>query len=416
MDFEKQAQGDDQIFIYNCKVLANDTFQDLSVLTLGEKIAEINSQPRDLLSQAHSSKGNSIVIDGNGCYVIPGLIDIQVNGGDGVAFFNSSTPKAYFQAARPHIKRGTTSMMPTITTCSASQLNTSLESAIDAHVMEPFTFLGVHLEGPLLSAKRSGIHPTFLLKSSFDTETEALIEKMLASGGVVMVTLAPEITGLKYVAKLIEMGVKVSIGHSDCGFDLACSTIKVGANLATHLLNANAPITARNPGLTGAVVANPSVFASLIFDGNHLHQLTAEMILKSMKKERVISISDAMPILGTSHDEITYGDLILKRTDRGLLVKGLTNSKVDSERVGKLGGSQISLLEAVCNLRAEFDFSIVQAVNSASKVPSTYLQITDSVGTIKQGSQANILMVDENLKIIRVIHNGKIIVDNSSYL
>ena len=179
-------------------------------------------------------------------------------------------------------------------------------------------------------------------KSSFDTETEALIEKMLASGGVVMVTLAPEITGLKYVAKLIEMGVKVSIGHSDCGFDLACSTIKVGANLATHLLNANAPITARNPGLTGAVVANPSVFASLIFDGNHLHQLTAEMILKSMKKERVISISDAMPILGTSHDEITYGDLILKRTDRGLLVKGLTNSKVDSERVGKLGGSQIS--------------------------------------------------------------------------
>lgn len=331
-------------------------------------------------------------VDLNAQLVVPGLVDVQVNGGGGV-LFNTQTDVQGLQAiANAHMAAGTTSLLPTIISDSDDVMRQGIAAVAMAMKTMP-AIIGIHLEGPCLNSDKRGVHAATAMRA-LDDEMLALMTSL--KSGKTMVTLAPECVPATQIQQLSAQGVIVAAGHSQASFEQAQSAISAGLRGVTHLFNAMSPLSSRAPGLPGAALSDDRVWFGIIVDGHHVHPATVKMALRSKAHGGAILVSDAMPSVGAQDHSFTlYGETIHVHEGRC----------VNSD--GRLAGAHLSLLQAVHNAARFADIDWFEALRMASVYPARAVGLAPDIGSLQAGSQANFLVLDNSKQLQQVWSAGE---------
>ena len=317
----------------------------------------------------------------------PGFVDLQVNGFGGVDFF-SADADAYRRAGDALLQTGVTAYQPTFISSPEQDLTAALrempQNGAAPHV------LGAHLEGPFIAPERLGTHP---ISARRDPDCD-LLERLLTAGRVTHVTLAPELPGaFDLIAVLRARGVTVSCGHSNATADQAHEAFAHGAKTITHLFNAMRPFAAREPGLAGAALASSDVTVQVILDGVHLAEDTARLVWQSAGR-RMALVTDAVAGAG-------MGDGRYRLASIDVEISGGVVRRGDSV----LAGSTVTMIDAVRNLVA-LGASVPAALSAATEVPAQ-IAGRDDVGHLEPGAEADVVVLDNELQLERVIAAGE---------
>lgn len=333
------------------------------------------------------------VLDATGLLVAPGLIDLQVNGASG--FDLTADPGAVWKVGARLLRHGVTSFLPTL----VSPRATTVARALDVLASGPPAAyvgavpLGLHCEGPMIAARRRGVHPRSRLRRP---ETGA-IAGWSRGAGVRLVTLAPELPGAGAVARtLARRGVVVSAGHSDASFEEAVAAFERGGVVAgTHLFNAMSGLHHRGPGLAGALLVADGVATGIIADGVHVHPAAVALAWRSKAGSRgLFLVSDAAP---TSGRDRSPGPGTLRRS-----------GGVARDARGTIGGSLIGLDQAVRNTVAFTGCEPAEALRAASATPAQVLGDA-SIGAIATGARADLTILDRRLRVVAVVVGGRVV-------
>jgi N-acetylglucosamine-6-phosphate deacetylase len=324
---------------------------------------------------------------------VPGFVDAQINGYAGVDLLNADVDDV-LAMGEALVADGVVAYQPTLITSDDAQLRRAV-ATIDAarrRTTAGSRILGIHLEGPFLSPRRSGTHPVQHLRSP----DLAHLESLLDSGQVTMVTVAPELPGaLNLIEHCVARGVTVSLGHSAARADEARSGFDAGATAVTHLFNAMEPLSARSPGLAGVSLTRPDVTVQVIADGVHV----AEEMLRltfAVAAGRWILVSDAIAAAGVDHDRVQLGDVTV-------LIKDGEARRVD----GTLAGSIGKLRDNLVRVRA-LGVDPRDALRSVISRPAALLRAND-LATLTPGAAANLFVLDDTLAITRRVSAGRVI-------
>ena len=328
------------------------------------------------------SAENAEVINLDGL-VVPGYIDVQVNGGGG-AFYNAEQTTACLKKmVSAHAQFGSTALMPTLITDKIEVMQAAADAMAAAIESNQSGVVGIHFEGPHLSHPKKGTHSEQFIRPITEQEFEIYARQDL---GIKMVTLAPETVPLADIERLISLGVKVSIGHSNADFETANTALKAGADGFTHLFNAMSAFTSREPGVVGAALWDDNSWCGLIVDGHHVHNTSAKLAIRSKQRGKIMLVTDAMPPVGTDDTEFAFfdGRKVIRTGDR-------LNSTT-----GELAGSVLDMASAVRNTVDWLDVSLPEALRMASLYPAQYLGL-NSKGHLREGADADFVHLDENL-------------------
>ncbi len=319
---------------------------------------------------------------------VPGFVDLQVNGFGGVDFLEADAA-GYRQAGDALLETGVTAYLPTLISSPEDKVLAALaEVPVDA---ESPRILGVHLEGPFLSARRLGTHDGAARR---DPDLE-LLDRLLEGGPVRLMTLAPELPGaLPLIEHLLARGVTVSLGHSDATADQANAAFDLGVRTVTHLFNAMRPLLHRDPGIVGAALARDDVIVQLILDGVHLASETVKVVWRAAPG-RLALVTDSITAAGASDGAYSFGSLDVQVLDGA--VRGPD---------GVLAGSVLTMIEAVRNLHG-LGVPLADAVDAATAVPARVLGLPE-LGRLDVGLPADIVILDDNVEIDRVLVGGRV--------
>lgn len=241
--------------------------------------------------------------------VVPGLVDLQVNGGFGHDF--TRDPTAIWEVARRLPAHGVTAFLPTIITAPPAAALRALEvmAAGPPPGWVGATPLGIHLEGPMISPARHGAHPRHLLRPP----TPELVRPWLEAGPPLMVTLAPELPGaLPTIEVLATAGVVVAVGHSNADAATTRAAFAAGARHATHLFNAMSGLAHRRPGVAAATLLADDVTFGLIADGVHVHADMVRLAVRMAGPRRVALVTDAMAGMGMGDGRHRLGERVVE--------------------------------------------------------------------------------------------------------
>lgn len=290
--------------------------------------------------------------------LVPGFLDLQVNGGGDVLFNTTPTAEGIAKIAAAHRRFGTVGILATLITDTPEVLEQGVNAALRA-IQVP-GFLGIHIEGPHLSIARRGTHRAEFIRP-MDDRTIAHVERLRQSGIFTMLTLAPESATPGQVRRLADTGCIVSIGHSDATAEKVQALLDAGANCFTHLFNAMSPMLNRSPGVTGACI-NSVAFAGIICDGIHVADAMVGLAIRARPvPDRVFLVSDAMPTVGGSDRFNLYGNDI--HLVNGRLVNG----------EGSLAGAHVTMAQSLARLIDKVGIEPAQALRMTSTVPATLL-------------------------------------------
>jgi N-acetylglucosamine-6-phosphate deacetylase len=331
-------------------------------------------------------------IDARGLLLVPGFIDLHLNGAFGHDF--TGNPEHIWDAATRLPRFGITSFLPTILSSSMSNIRKAqgVLQKKPARITPGATPLGLHVEGPFLNPSAKGVHDPSHLR--LPTAEDVIDWK--PENGIRVVTLAPELTGaLEVVRELVHSGVVVAAGHSAAGFDEAKSGIDAGIRYATHIFNGMPAMHHREPALTGAVLADERVVIGLINDGIHVHPALVKLLWQLLWDGRLNLVSDAMAALGRAPGTYRLGE-------RTVTVTGETCRLSD----GTLAGSILPLDKALRNLISFTGCSLSQALRTITATPAMVLGIGNKKGQIAPGYDADLVLLSTDLFVEMVIVDG----------
>lgn len=325
------------------------------------------------LSVADAAAAETVDLEGG--WLVPGFIDTQVNGGGGVLFNDEPTVEGIATIGRAHARYGTTGFMATLISDVPAVIGRALDAADEAFAAGVPGFLGVHVEGPIISVTRKGIHDAGKFRR-LDPEMLALFEK--PRRGKVMLTLAPELVPLDDITRLRELGVILAIGHSDADYDTATAAFAAGMTGVTHLYNAMSPLVHRSPGVVGASLDNQTAYCGLIVDGFHAHDAAFRIALRARPLDRFMLVTDAMSCVGVDVTEFDlHGRRILVRDGRCV------------GEDGTLAGAAIDMTAAFRNTINRLGRSPAEAAIMASSAPAAFLGLSHQRGTLSPGLAAD---------------------------
>ena len=333
------------------------------------------------------------VVDAKGNYVAPGLVDIHIHGYLGEDTCDAK-PEGIKKMAYGVAENGVTAFLPTTMTVEKEQIVAAL-NAVRSLKEESKTWggaeiLGVHAEGPFINPSKKGAQAEeniLVPDADFIIENEDIIK---------IVTLAPEMDeGHKCIKKLAaESSVLVSMGHTDAKFEEAMSAAKDGVNHATHLFNAMSALAHRNPGVVGAALASDNVSAEVIADTFHINPGLYSIVAK-VKGDKMVLITDCTRAGGMPDGEYDLGG-------QPIFLKGIECRLAD----GTIAGSVLKLNCAVKNVIDHTDLPINEIFKMASLSPAKAIKVDDRLGSLEEGKDADIIIADENINIIRTIKKG----------
>lgn len=321
-------------------------------------------------------------IDLGGQYISPGFIDIQLNGGYEHYFSSTPTVDVLREMTQACLEHATPYYYATLITSPTEAIFSAIE-AVRETMLSDRHLLGLHLEGPFLNPERRGAHQAHLIQKP----TDDIVDRIIATGrGVVkMMTIAPEVCTTSQIARLIESGIQVSIGHSSASYEEAQTAFEQGVDIVTHLYNAMSPLTHRAPGLVGAALETPHVYTPIILDGRHCHPAAARLAYKS-KGDRLILLTDAA-VLGRRLQRISWDGLGADLTPDGFYINA----------DGNLAGAAISMPEAVHNAQLYLGISIAEAADMASGRVASAIGRSNDLGYLKPGYRACFSIFNEDL-------------------
>lgn len=330
-----------------------------------------------------SGRPANSTIDLDSGWLLPGFIDIQVNGGGGVLFNDHPDVDGIATIADAHARFGTTSFLPTLISDSPAKIAEALDAVDEAIELGVPGIAGIHVEGPFINEAKRGIHDAHRIRR-LDPEMLALL--CSPRRGKVMVTLAPELCEDADIRTLVRHGVTVSGGHTNATYDRAQSAIAAGVSGFTHLFNAMSPLHHRDPGAVGAAF-DSNTYCGLIVDGVHLHAAAVRVAAKVKGYGRLMLVTDAMPSVGTDATEfMLQGKRILVRD-------GICIFEDDT-----LAGAHLDMSAAFRNMIAATGLSVPEVAATASTTPAHFLAIETSRGTIAPGRRADWVWLGPDLQ------------------
>lgn len=328
-----------------------------------------------------------------GHLLAPGFVDAQVNGGGGVLFNETPTPDGAARVAVAHRRFGTTGLLPTFITDRAGGRHEAVAAVRTAMAAQAPGVLGLHLEGPFLSAARKGAHDPALIVPLTDTDVDALLQTGLAT---LLLTVAAENASPAQIRRLTDGGVIVSIGHSDAPYDVARAAADAGARGVTHLFNAMSQFGHRAPGVVGAALDHGGLWCGVIADGHHVHEAVLRTALRGKQgPARLFLVSDAMSPAGIAGDAFQLGGRRVTRRDGKLLLDD-----------GTLAGADLTMDAAVRFAVHHLAVPLPEALRMASLYPAQFLRLDRDRGRIAPGFRADLVLLDEALAVTRVWIDG----------
>jgi N-acetylglucosamine-6-phosphate deacetylase len=331
------------------------------------------------------------VIGGPAARILPGLLDIQVNGAFGDDFADPSARMASIRRRMPRF--GVTSFVPTIVTSAPETYRPTLANLRRSSEPGEAAVLGVHIEGPFISPKHPGTHPPQHLRPPDVREAATWLEE----GDVIWFTLAPELPGaLELIRFLVREGVRVSMGHTDATWEEASVAAGAGATIATHLFNAMRPFRHRDPGVAGYVLAS-DLAAGFIADGNHIAFETIRVVARAKAPDRMILVTDALAGLGMPPGRYWLAG-------REYVSDGTCGRLPD----GTLSGSLLPLNDALRNLVEKAGLDPVVAVGMATLNPARALGLEGTHGRVEMGRRADLAVVDSGWNVLATICGGAV--------
>lgn len=319
--------------------------------------------------------------------LVPGFIDVQVNGGGGALFNTSPTVACIETIGKAHARFGTTGFLPTLITDNVQVMAKAADAVASAVAQKSAGVLGVHFEGPHLSVPKKGVHPQGFIREITEAELAIFCRQDL---GIRVVTLAPENVSPEVIRLLVESGVKVCLGHSNADYDTVVAALKAGATGFTHLYNAMSPLGSREPGVVGAAIESETAWCGLIVDGHHVHPAAARIALRAKPRGKMMLVTDAMPPVGMD-DETSFelfGTQVLRVGDR---LNAVT---------GELAGCVLDMASAVRNTVNMLGLPLGEALRMAALYPAEFLGIADSVGRLAVGQRADLLLLDNQHQVL----------------
>jgi N-acetylglucosamine-6-phosphate deacetylase len=337
------------------------------------------------------------VIDLGRRWLAPGYIDTHVHGGGG-AQCNTTDPDEIASVARFHASHGTTALLATTVAAPPDELCGALETiAICTGTRgDGAEVLGAHLEGPFLSRLRPGaMDPTMFLEPE-----GRIVERLLSAsaGSLRMMTVAPELPGsLELIGKLVAHGAIASVGHSDASYDQVRAAVAAGVRSATHTFNAMAPLHHREPGVLGAVLDLPEVSCELICDGIHVSSPAMRLAYRAKGATGIRLVTDAMVAAGMPDGEYRLG------TAR-VTVAGGRATVADGDSIA---ASTLTMDEAVRGAASWIGLTVEEAVGLAAANPARLLGLAERKGLIAPGMDADLVVLDEDLRACATIVAGE---------
>ncbi|MGN7415427.1 N-acetylglucosamine-6-phosphate deacetylase [Paenibacillus sp. SAF-068] len=393
---EPGSQRDEHISLLQGRLLLADEILEDGVLAWRDEKILYAGVPEGLPEQI-SREAVSMPVPECGL-IVPGFIDIHVHGGNGEDFMDAS-PEVLDKITSFHSTQGTTAMLATSMTAPKERLDSVLAEVARYRSGEmPYAQLeGVHLEGPFFSPKWPGAqNPEHIMLP--DVSWLEAWEKQYP-GLIRQVTLAPEREGaLEVISWLREQRITAALGHTDATYEEVERAVEAGLHHAVHTFNAMTPLHHRQPGAAGAVLSDPRISAEVIADGIHVHP-AAISILAQLKQQddQLVLITDAMSAAGLDDGEYKIGDLpVIVKHGEARLKDG-----------GALAGSTLTMIRGFRYLVQEVGLSLNAASRAASLTPARLLGIDHRTGSLAQGKQADIVLLNAELNIEGVWVKGR---------
>jgi N-acetylglucosamine-6-phosphate deacetylase len=344
-----------------------------------------------------SGRPEGDALDLGGGWLVPGYIDIHTHGGGGHDVARS--PEDMAASVEFHLGHGTTRTLISLVTAPVSELVEQLGWIADLAERDGTDsasgrVLGAHLEGPFLSEARCGAqNPEFLLDPDRDVLTTLV---KAARGWLRVTTVAPELPGaLGVITDLVAADVVAAVGHTDATYAQAAAGFAAGARLATHLFNGMRSLHHREPGPALAAL-DAGVACEVINDGEHVHPAILRLVA-GRGEQALVLITDAMDAAGIGDGEYELGGQRVTVQDGAARLV----------RTGSLAGSTLTMDVAVRRAVIDGALSVPAAVAAASRNPARVLGIDGECGAIAPGLAADLLHLDDNLEVQRVMTNGR---------
>lgn len=368
--------------ITGARIFDGDLWHEHSALLISDgRIAAIASY-RDVPAEAR-------IVPMDGLSLVPGFVDLQVNGGGGVLLNERPDVEGIRTICAAHARFGTTALLPTLITDSVAVTTAAIDAGLAARAAAVPGFLGLHLEGPHLSIARKGAHDPAFIRPM---EQEDLARTIAARTGLdaLLMTLAPENATNEQIAALHAAGVTVSLGHSDCGYATAAAAFAAGAQMTTHLFNAMSQLGNREPGMVGAALDLGHINAGLIADGYHVHPVSIGAALRAKRGPgRIFLVTDAMSPLGTDMTSFFLnGREIFREGGRLTLADGT------------LAGADIDMASCIRFMHDTVGIDLEEALRMASLYPAEAIGMTGRKGRLTHGHDADFAVIDDGVNVV----------------
>jgi N-acetylglucosamine-6-phosphate deacetylase len=372
-----------------------DEIRDAAIVIGGGSIASVGSRAGFVLPQG------AAVYDAGSATIIPGFVDLHIHGAGGRDVMEASV-EALNAIAVALARHGTTSFVATTVTASPEALCRSA-AGIAAYMNRlrseaPLGGLmaqvhGIHFEGPFISKARRGVHPEEWIAAP---SLPLLANLLNAAGGAArIITLAPELPGaLELIDAARAAGLLVSLGHTDATYEQSVAAIGRGARHAAHVFNAMRPFSHRDTGVIGAVLTWPEVTAELIADGVHVDGSAIRILLAAKGATGISLVSDGTSATGMPDGAYRLGEIDVDV--RGGVVRN---------KEGKLAGSALTLDQALRNIVA-LGVPLPDAVRMLTLNPARELGIEMQKGALVVGADADLILLDAELRISKVMIGG----------
>lgn len=328
------------------------------------------------------------------CYLIPGLIDLHIHGAAGHDVMDGEV-QGLFEISEALATEGVTGFLATTMTAHHERISAVMKTIATAMThANGSAILGIHLEGPFISAVKMGAQ----LGDEIKLPDMQLVSEWqhLAKGAIKLMTIAPELPhATELIQQLKELGIVVSVGHTNATYAETNLAIAAGCSHATHLFNAMRGIHQREPGAVGALMLAENVNAELIVDGLHLHPAIVEMVLRVKGKDKLLLVTDAMraKCLGDGEYDLG-GQMVAVRAN----VATLSN--------GTLAGSTLRMPQAIKNMVQFTQCSLADAIDMASFNPARILGIDNKKGSIAAGKDADLVVMNPAFEVIMTMRAG----------
>lgn len=383
--------------LINCKIILPQGIREDCMILFDSII-------RDILP-ADSTLSDVEYIDGQGLYVSPGLIDVHSHGciGEDATTSSEEGIRAMCESVATN---GVTSWLPTVMTYPLPELSQAFERFrrlyhdCNEHpdTWKGARILGVNMEGPFISKEKKGAHVPEYIQAP-DAEYVKPYQDIIR-----LLTIAPEVPGgMDFIRDIASStNIRLAVGHTAAGYDLANEAFDAGATEVTHLFNAMTGIHHRDPGTAGAALTRQDVYCELIADTFHIHKGLFQLVA-DCKKDHLVLITDSMRAAGLPDGSYDLGGQTVE-------VKGIHCLLPN----GTIAGSVLRLNQGVRNLYQNTDLNLWEAIACASLHPARAIGVADRKGSIEAGKDADLILIDEDVQIYKTFVGGKLCYAHSS--